>query len=268
MKHIIFLLIASLSIAATAQTANQRKNTRQGNKAYRHESYEDAETAYRKALDTDSTYFKALYNLGNTQYRQQRYDDAARTFSKALQSPDLTVSKQEKAHYNRGNSHLQAGMQDRANGMQHFQQAVEDYKQALLLNPKNDEARYNLSYAQKLLAQAQQQQQNNGGQQNQDQQQQNQNQQQQNQDKNQQQQGQQQNQDQQNQQQDQQQQNQQQDKQQQDKQEPKQSQGQKEKAKQDAERLLEAVRNNEKNTLKEQQRTAVPVKGGRIEKDW
>lgn len=261
MKRLILIVMIVCAATGWAQNQQTRKEVRKGNRAYKNETYDNAQAAYHQALSIDSTYYKAQYNLGNALYRQKQYGEAAQSFGKALMSPDLTKSQRSQVLHNKGNSHLQAGLQDRDNGMEQFQQAVDDYKEALKLNPKNEDTRYNLSYAQKLLAQAQQQQQQGGG---------NNKQQDQNKDNNQQQQ--QQNQDQQNknkQNKDQQQQNQQQDQQQnQNQQQQKKQQGQQDKKKQDAERLLEAVKNNERKTMKEQQKAAVPVKSGRIEKDW
>lgn len=250
------------------QMKPSHKDVRQGNRNYKKGHFEEAETCYRKAVDHDSTYYKSQYNLGNALYKQKRYDEAIPHYQQALQQPALSKKMQSNTLHNLGNSHLQAGIQDRQNGMQHFQQAVQHYQKALTLDPKSEDTRYNLSYAKKLLQQAQQNQQNqqqNGGDQNQDQQNQSQqnqdqqnkdqqNQNQQNKDKqNQQQQNQdQQNQDQQNQ-------------QQRDQQKQQQKQQQK---KEQAEQMLKAVENNEKKTMKNQYKKLEVGQPGRIEKDW
>ena len=266
MKHSLPLIILFLFLipsAAKAQSGDARKDTRKGNREYKAKHYDRAEVDYRRALHHDSTAYRAHYNLGNTLYRQKKYEEAAQHYSSALEHPDLDKKTRSRILHNRGNSNLKAGLQkeNRAEGMQQFQQAVNDYQESLKINPKNDDTRYNLSYAKKLLQQAQQQQQQNGGGQNnqdnkdnkdknkdgkngQDQQQDQQNQQQQNQN----------------------QQNQQQP--QQDRQQQKQQQQQKEQKKQDAERLLEAVKNNEKNTMKENAKKLEVAPSGRIEKDW
>ena len=235
--------------AAMAQNSTVRKETRQGNREYKAQRYDRAEVNYRRALHHDSTAYRAQYNLGNTLYRQKKYDEAVQHYNRAMQQPDLDAKQRSQILHNRGNSYLKAGLQkeNRAEGLQQFQQAVNDYQEALKLTPKNDDTRYNLSYAKKLLQQAQQQQQQQGGGQNQ-------NDKKDNKDKNKDQgdkgQDQQQNQDQQNQQQQNQQQKQQQQK------------------KQDAERLLEAVKNNEKNTMKENAKKLESGTPRNIEKDW
>lgn len=270
-RYILFFLMTCTFLTAAAQESKSRSNIRNGNREYRKERYENAETKYRKAIETDSTYYRGQYNLGNTLYKQKHYEEAVSHYQKAIENPKMDQKQRRDCYHNLGNSYLQAGLKDRQNGMQHFQQAVNSYQEAMKLDPKNEDTRYNLSYAKKLLAQAQQQQQNQqnqngGGQQNQDQQnkdQQGQGQQNQDQNKDQQNKGQQ-NKDQQNQ--NQQNKNQQNQNQQQ-KQNQQQQQAQKQK-KEDAERLLEAVRNNEKNTMKDQNKKVAVGQAGRIEKDW
>ena len=255
------LFLALLPVVASAQSSTVRKETRQGNREYKAQHYDRAEVDYRRALHHDSTAYRAQYNLGNTLYRQKKYDEAIQHYDRALLQPDLNAKQRSQILHNRGNSYLKAGLQkeNRGEGLQQFQQAVNDYQEALKLTPKNDDTRYNLSYAKKLLQQAQQQQQQGGGK--------DQNDNKDNKDKNKDQgnngQDNQQNQDKQNQQQqDQQQQNQQQNKQQ------KQQQKQQQQKKQDAERLLEAVKNNEKNTMKENAKKLEAATPRSIEKDW
>ena len=202
--------------------------------------------------------------MRNTLYRQKKYDESIQHYDRALQQPGLTEKERSNILHNRGNSYLKAGLQkeNRADGMQQFQQAVNDYQEALKLAPKNDDTRYNLSYAKKMLQQAQQQQQQNGGQ-NQDNK---------DQDKNKDKKGNngqdnQQDQQQQNQQ-NQQQQNQQNQQNQQDRKQQQKQQKQQQQKKQDAERLLEAVKNNEKNTMKENAKKVEVAAPRNIEKDW
>lgn len=262
---ILVMLLLSVADLASAQNTQARKETRHGNKEYKAKHYDQSEVNYRRAIHADSNAYRAHYNLGNALYRQKKYDEANTHYSKALETPDLDAKTRSRILHNRGNSSLKAGLSqaNRADGMQQFQQAVNDYQEALKLQPKADDTRYNLSYAKKMLQQAQQQQQqqNGGGGGGSDQDK--------NKDKNkdnkndQGNQGQDKKQDQNNQGQQQNQQNQKQDQQQKQQQQKKQDQ-----KKQDAERLLEAVKNNEKNTMKDNAKKVEAVAAGRIEKDW
>ena len=117
-----------------------------------------------------------------------------------------------------------------------LKKTIEAYKESLRNNPKDDETRYNLALAQKLLKDQQQQQQN----QNQDQQKQDQ-------------------------QQDKKDQNKDQQDQQQQQQQPQQNKN--EMSKENAEQLLNAVMQDEKN-VQEKVKKQVQIRGKKLEKDW
>ena len=257
-KILLCLVLISLSAGHPSIYAQDyRSNTRKGNKVYDKKQYSDAEILYRKALASDSTFYKAQYNLGDALYKDKRYDEAVNYYNKVLENPTADASAKAKAYYNMGNSYLQSGLDNRTDpaAMEKFKNAISSYQNSLKINPKDNDAKYNLSYAKKMLQQMQQQ---NQQQQNQNQQQQDKNNQD-NKDKNQQQ-----NQDNQQQNQD----NEQQQQQNQDNQQQQRQQGtdkKQEQKKKDAERILDAVKNNEKKTLDKQK---VKVRGGKIEKDW
>lgn len=250
-KILLCLVLISLSAGHPSIYAQDyRSNTRKGNKVYDKKQYSDAEILYRKALASDSTFYKAQYNLGDALYKDKRYDEAVNYYNKVLENPTADASAKAKAYYNMGNSYLQSGLDNRTDpaAMEKFKNAISSYQNSLKINPKDNDTKYNLSYAKKMLQQMQQQNQqqqqdkNNkdnkdkNEQQNKDNQQQNQNQQQE----------QQQNKDQQ-------------------QQRPQGADKNQEQKKKDAERILDAVKNNEKKTLDKQK---VKVRGGKIEKDW
>ena len=248
MKRLIILIaIVLLPAVMQAQNSATRKLLREGNRMYKKEKYDKAETSYRKALARDTTSSTAQYNLGNSLYRRSQkskdeayYDEAIKHYSSAIEDPKIKEKNKSHAYHNRGNSHLQKGLLNQEQAMESFQHAVSDYQEALKIDPKNKDTKYNLSLAKKLLQKTQQQ--GGGGGDNKDQQDK----------KDQQQQQQQQNQDQ----------------KQQQKEQDKQQQQPPETQKKDAERLLKAMENNEKKTMKEQQAKAVQAQSARIEKDW
>ena len=264
-------LLGLIGLMGEAHAQADRGQLRDGNRSYKKEKYDKAEVQYRRALEQDSMDYRGQFNLGNTLYRQKKYDEAARHFDRALQCPDVNDRQRSRALHNKGNSYLKAGIEAGEQGMQMFQQAVENYQESLKLDPKNEDTRYNLAYARRLLQQAQQQQQQNQQNQNQDQNQQNKD------NKNQQNQEGQNQQNQQNQpQQDQQnkdQKGQQGQNPQGDEQEEKDKGNQKrpnkmEQRRQDAERMLEAVKNNERQSLKDQQKKVQVGTVKHSDKDW
>ena len=241
MRWIKILLVYILAlIAVNAFAQKERKYIRQGNNEFENANYENSEVSYRKAVDLEENKsHETAFNVGDALYKQEKYEDAINQFNSIA---DLDISKEEKAkiYHNLGNSLLQSDK---------LQESVDAYKNALRNNPNDMETKYNLAYAQKKLEQQQQQNQDQNKDQNKndDQDKQDQNEDQQNQDKNQ----------------DEQDQNK--DKKEQNKE---QQQQQPRISKQDAERILQALANDEKETqkkVKEQQAAAAKVK---VEKEW
>lgn len=267
-KTIIALILILTALSAAAQA--DRKQMRQGNRDYKNDRFDQAEVKYRRALERDSNDSRGHYNLGNALYRQEKYDDAARHYEQALADKNMSRKRRAQTLHNEGNALLKGAMQ--SGQMQGTQQAIQRYQEALTLDPKNDDTRYNLAYARRLLQQQQQQQQQQGGGSDQNQQQQNQQQQNQQQQGDNQQDQKQQDQKQQDQKQQDQQQGQQQQpqdgKEQQPRDQKQQSKGEMDRKKQDAERMLEAVKNNERQTLRDKEKADLKLKGTHTDKDW
>jgi len=224
------IFFAVFSESSMAQTI--RSHISEGNRVYEKGRYTDAEVEYKKALEKNPKSKEAQFNLGNSYYKQQRFDEALREYGSSgavMKSPE----ERAVAYYNLGNSLYSSNK---------FQEAVEAYKRSLKLNPNDDDARYNLQMAREKLKQQEQQKQQKQDQKQDRQQDQKQNQQQQNQQQNQQQ------------------------KPEQRKQDRPQPQKKNQMPKQEADRILEALRNNEKEIQKNlRKREAVRVK---VDKDW
>ncbi|MDR0295923.1 MAG: tetratricopeptide repeat protein [Prevotellaceae bacterium] len=140
----VFLLLGTFTAFAQAD----KKDVREGNKLYKKEAYNEAEIAYRRALEIDSTSLAAYFNLGNALYKQKQYEQAENIF-KALSNPNLPLDKHTKAKvmHNLGNATLH---------QEKWQESVDAYKQSLRLNSTDDETRTNLAYAQSKLEEDQQ----------------------------------------------------------------------------------------------------------------
>ncbi len=155
---ILMLLIACFILMLPLVTYSQgdKKFIRQGNREYEKEKYSDSEIAYRKALDKNNASADAVFNTGDALYRQKKFEEAGKQFSQNYDMTDGSLKKSA-GLYNLGNSLLMANK---------VAESIDAYKASLKLDPDNMEAKYNLGYAQDLLKQQQQQQQQ---QQNQDQ---------------------------------------------------------------------------------------------------
>ena len=153
MRKLIYILaLLSISVAMSAQT--DRKEVRSGNRQFRRENYKEAEISYRKALVKDSLSFAANYNLANVLYRGEHYDEAGKVMETVR---DAAPASEYGADY-----FFNAG--DIALAKKDYAAAVDAFKQSLLLNPGDLQAKENYIYARKML---ENQQQNGGGQDNQ-----------------------------------------------------------------------------------------------------
>ena len=188
------------------------------------------EINYRKAMEVNPKSTVAMYNLANTLMQQNKLEEAMEQFAGA--------ARVEKEKPNLAQIYHNMGVIFQS--QKDYAKAIEAYKQSLRNNPKDDETRYNLALAQKMLKDQQQ------NQQNQDQQ---------NQQKQEEKQDQQQNQ----------QQNQNNDQQQQPPQQQKQDN---QMSKENAEQLLNSVMQDEKDVQDKVKKQQQVIKGNRLEKDW
>lgn len=134
-----------------------KRDVRRGNRDFRKENFKEAELDYFRALVKDSLSFAANYNMANTLYRQENYDQALKHLEKIA---DMAADSPAAAdyYYNLGNV---------AMAKEDYQKAVDAYKQSLLRNPADLEAKENYIYAKEKLKQQQDQQNQQQDQQNQ-----------------------------------------------------------------------------------------------------
>lgn len=242
-KQGILLLPALLLSGISLFAQGERKFIRQGNREFEKQNYSESEISYRRAIDKNKSSADAVFNAGDALYKQEKYEDAGKQF---IESHRMNEDRDKKAGsmYNLGNSLLKAGK---------LKESIEAYKNSLRLNPGNMQAKYNLAYAQDRLKEQEEQQQQQQDQQNQDQ-----NKDQQNQDQNKDQQDQ--NQDKQNDQKESEDQNKQDEQQQSDQQQSI--------SKEDAERLLNAIANDEKEVQEKVKEAKAAKQRVKTLKNW
>jgi Ca-activated chloride channel homolog len=228
-KMRFYYISAILFISFSGFAQKDVKLLRDGNKLYDQGKYKDAEMDYRKALELNKESEKGKFNLGTAVYQQKNFNEATKIYEDLSGRP-LDKQTKAKIYHNYGNSLLES---------KQFEQSIAAYKNSLLNNPVDKDTKYNLEYAKSMLKKQQQQQQNQNKDKNQDK------------DK---------------------------DKKDQDKKDQKnqkkdqnknQSQDQNKKiSKEDAERMLEALKNDEKKTMAKLKKTKAKVQQTVIEKDW
>lgn len=143
----VMTMLCALSLTVSAQV--DRHDVRAGNRKFRKGDWKAADISYRKALVKDSTSVPANFNLANTLYRTENYDEAAKTMEKIKDSAPSSANAAD-YFYNVG---------DIAIAKKDWQGAVTAFKESLLRNPGDLEAKENYIYAKKML----ENQQNGGG---------------------------------------------------------------------------------------------------------
>ena len=137
----IIAAFAALVLVLPLSAQQEKREVRSGNRAFRSKNYNEAEIDYRKGLVKDSTSFISAYDLASSLYMQKDYENAARTLDKvADQLPESEYAS--RWYFNKGNIALQ---------QQDYKTAVDAFKQALLLDPEDLQAKESYIYAKEKL---------------------------------------------------------------------------------------------------------------------
>ena len=131
----ITIFLSSTPIVSLAQSTRGLIND--GVDYYLNQNYVDAEVNFKKVSEQSPESFEAKFNLGDAFYKQQKYDEAIKSFQNSLASAKNDIDKAN-VYYNIGNSLLKSNQLD---------QSIAAYKESLKLNPDDMDAKYNLSYA-------------------------------------------------------------------------------------------------------------------------
>lgn len=155
--RLIFLISLILAgavaapIAEAKSTRPERRMINSGNKLYSDRKFKEAAADYQRALTINPGSAVATYNLalasmkqvGNlkdtTEANKKLIATATENFTKVAQMKSEQPGLAEKAFYNMGNM---------AFNMEQYQQAVAYYKDALRIDPNDNNARKNLRIAQ------------------------------------------------------------------------------------------------------------------------
>jgi len=135
-----------------------KKYIRQGNRVYEKNKFSESEILYRKATDKNKNTPDAVFNIGDALYKQNKFEDAGKQF---IENANMNEDKSKKsaALFNLGNSLLKANK---------VQESIDAYKSSLKVFPDNPEAKYNLAYAQDLMKKQEEQKQQQQDKENQD----------------------------------------------------------------------------------------------------
>lgn len=147
MKQTVLLFVWLLAAALPVCAQGDRQFVRQGNRLFAQGKYAEAEVSYRKAIGKQPANGVAHYNLGCALQKQQKDSLALTQYEQAAQTLKGNT-RRARAYHNMGTV------------LQHnhdYAKAIEAYKNALRLNPKDEQTRYNYVQCKRLLQQQQQQ---------------------------------------------------------------------------------------------------------------
>ena len=147
MRYLRYILVFALMVLGLAKVGaqNDRNFIRQGNRAYHKQKWAAAETQYRKAISKNQKNAQAVYNLGCALMMQQKDSMAMIQFENA--------SKLETNKMRRARSYHNMGVVMQQH--QQYAQAIGCYE-----NAQDNATRYNLALCKKLLKNQKQNKQN------------------------------------------------------------------------------------------------------------
>ncbi len=138
-RSLTALLLTLSCAAALAQT--DRKEVRAGNRQFRKGNWQSADIEYRKALVKDSSSFAANYNLAGALYREGSFDEAGKSLERLKDAASVSSGSAD-YYYNLGNVAVQK---------KDWKTAVDAYRESLLRNPDDLDAKENYAYAKQML---------------------------------------------------------------------------------------------------------------------
>jgi len=144
---LFLLLIINININY-AQSKRELNND--GVDLFSQKKYADSEVKFKKGLEKDPKMFEGHFNVGDAYFKQGRYDEAIQAYKNSLQFTN-DKSDQAKVFHNIGNALLKS---------QKYKESIGAYANALKRSPKDEDTKYNLSYALNAMKQNENKQQN------------------------------------------------------------------------------------------------------------
>lgn len=133
------MVFVAATLPLFAQT--DRREVRAGNRKFSKGNYAESEIDYRKAVLKDSLSIAGQYNLASALYRQENFEEAAKSLAK-IEAEVAETPYASDYYYNEGDVALQR---------KDYAAAVKAFRESLLLNPGDIDAKENYLYAKEML---------------------------------------------------------------------------------------------------------------------
>src|SRR3989339_295582 len=140
-KIITIFLIASIVFSfSTVNAAGIKGRVDSGNSMYKKDNFEGALSKYQDAQTDEPENPILHFNTGDALYKMEKYEEAIKEYEKTSYSKDIEL--QAKSYYNIGNSLYKSGK---------MPDAIQYYQKCLGLNPKDQDAKYNIEFVRKKI---------------------------------------------------------------------------------------------------------------------
>ena len=160
MKKILLFCLMTASVAGAYAQRSDRSFVRKGNHMFEDSLFIKAEENYLKAIDLNPELYEGYYNLGNAYTAQQKPNEAIEQYRKIanalegkkkelMDNPSASPKELQRCKEDLAKTYHNTGVVYHM--CEQYDKAVESYKQALRNNPQDDETRYNLILAQRML---------------------------------------------------------------------------------------------------------------------
>ena len=140
MHRFVWIIVGLLLLNPEVGWGSLWGKTRKGNKLYERGQYDEALKVYKDAQLESPESPQLHYNIGNALYKKRKFKEATEEYQKALRSDQPLL--QEGAFNNLGNSAYRQGK---------LTDAIQYYEKALQLKPDDVDAKYNLEFVRKKL---------------------------------------------------------------------------------------------------------------------
>lgn len=135
--NILWLMPLLLALPTVVNAQDENAAIREGNKLYKEKQYDKALPAYQKAIEQNPQSSTARYNLANARFRSGNLPDAEKSYDELIEK---TTDKnyKVKGYYNKGVA---------LTNEKKLLESIEAYKNAIKLDPTDEDTRFNLQKA-------------------------------------------------------------------------------------------------------------------------
>ena len=167
-NYVPMWLIACLFLSLNVFSQKEKMVLRDGNDSYQSGKPMEAANYYKKSLKEKQDYYKANFNLGDAYYKTA---ELIKTGKIKTPNPRMTPDSAANLVYNQAAEQFEVVAKSVSNAdtiqkawhnygnaklmQKSYEDAILGYKKSLKLNSKDEDTRYNLAYAQKQLAEQQ-----------------------------------------------------------------------------------------------------------------